>query len=184
MQTEEILPIPGYLGYFATSKGRILSTKVHGPNPIKGGYHEKHTYLNPSGYLLVTLVRDNRRKTLSVHSLILKTFKGIDYLRNYANHINGIKTDNRPDNLEWVTKSENELHKHRVLGIPSSNLGKGKLNIKTQKEIYLRYKRDNLDRRGRYLSPIITQKDLGKEYGVTQTRISDIIIRLKKLDYE
>lgn len=181
MQEEIILPIKDYPGYFATSKGRILSTKVHGPNPIKEGYHEKPGYLNSSGYLLVTLVRI-RRKTLSVHSLILKTFKGIDPIRNYANHINGIKTDNRPENLEWVTRSENELHKHRVLGIPSANLGKGRLSIKIQEEIYLKYKEGNLNMRKLCKTVTVTQRSLSQEYGVTQSRISDVIIRLKLKD--
>ena len=63
--------------------------------------------INRNGYCKVTLQKDKYRKMFSVHRLVAQA-----YLKNYSNtlqvnHINGIKTDNRVENLEMVTAKEN-----------------------------------------------------------------------------
>jgi len=68
-----------------------------------------------NGYLMVNLRINGESKTKSIHRLIAETF--IPNIKNKPaiNHKNGIKTDNRIQNLEWVTYSENMLHAYRVL---------------------------------------------------------------------
>ena len=63
--------------------------------------------INRNGYCKVTLQKDKYKKTFSVHRLVAQA-----YLKNYSNtlqvnHINGIKIDNRVENLEMVTAKEN-----------------------------------------------------------------------------
>ena len=65
-----------------------------------------------AGYPQVTL--DGYRA--SVHRLVLAAFVGPCPPGMECNHLNGIKTDNRVENLEWVTRSENNLHAYRILG--------------------------------------------------------------------
>ena len=70
-----------------------------------------------SSYLYVTLTDDvtKRRKNYFVHRLVAETFLSkpdIDYL--VVNHKNGIKTDNRVENLEWCTQAENVKHSYRM----------------------------------------------------------------------
>lgn len=81
---------------------------------------------------MVTLRRDGKTHLARVHRLVAKTFLESDDLRPHINHKNGIKTDNRVDNLEWVTRSENEIHKNRVLG----KVNRHKLTTERIKEIY------------------------------------------------
>ncbi len=62
------------------------------------------------GYLYVTLSKDNEAKTSTVHRLVAKTFIPNPKNKPQINHKNGIKSDNRVQNLEWVTNQENQIH--------------------------------------------------------------------------
>lgn len=75
--------------------------------------------LSTSGYSKVALP-----KNLYIHRIVLTSFVGICDLKPHVNHINGIKTDNRLENLEWVTARENLIHSKTVLG--NVNYLKGK----------------------------------------------------------
>ena len=78
--------------------------------------------LSDKGYLTVGLCRDNRIKRVYVHKLVAIAF--VDNPNNLTeiNHIDENPLNNRVDNLEWCTQSENEQHSHSILG----NTMKGK----------------------------------------------------------
>jgi hypothetical protein len=81
----------------------------------------KATLKKETGYLQVRVGGENIK---TVHTLVAKAF--CDGYSNglVVNHKNGIKTDNRAENLEWVTTAENLSHAYRELGIPGSCLGR------------------------------------------------------------
>ena len=65
-------------------------------------------WIDWSGYQIVTLCKDKKRTTKSVHRLVITAILWESEL--YVNHKNWIKTDNRLENLEWSTAKENTNH--------------------------------------------------------------------------
>ncbi len=103
--------IEGYEGEFVISKcGKIMNAKTFRLKSIR-----KDRY----GYQIVTL----KNKTHILHRLLALTFiPNPDPTNlNEINHLNGIKDDNRLENLEWSNRRLNMLHAHKM-GLWKSNL--------------------------------------------------------------
>jgi hypothetical protein len=104
-------PIPGYEKLYAVDTcGNVMR--------IKKETNTKHgklltPYKNNAGYLYVSLKSKNK---FYVHRLVLMTHVGPISPGLQVNHINGIKTDNRIENLELVTATQNIRHSIDVLG--------------------------------------------------------------------
>lgn len=62
------------------------------------------------GYYRCCISVDRKKYDLLVHRLVAEAFIPNPKNKPEVNHINGIKTDNRPENLEWVTAGENIRH--------------------------------------------------------------------------
>ena len=65
---------------------------------------------NPKGYLCVNLTVNRVKRPFKIHRLVAKDFIPNPENKKQVNHINCDKTDNRVENLEWVTNLENMRH--------------------------------------------------------------------------
>lgn len=65
---------------------------------------------NPKGYLCVNVTVNRVKRNLKPHRLVAEYFIPNPENKEQVNHINCIKTDNRVENLEWVTNLENMRH--------------------------------------------------------------------------
>lgn len=83
--------------------------------------HTLKTRPDKDGYRIATLSIQGRRLTAKVHRLVAEAFVLNPNQKPCVNHINGDKTDNRAENLEWCTPGENILHSYRVLARKSTH---------------------------------------------------------------
>lgn len=88
----------------------------------------KKSFKNKQGYLKIQLNTEIGKKNFFVHRLVAIHFIPNIENKKTVNHINGIKDDNRVENLEWATQKENNLHS-RLTGlndISKRNILRGK----------------------------------------------------------
>ncbi|MCC6996648.1 MAG: HNH endonuclease, partial [Deltaproteobacteria bacterium] len=101
-------------------------------------------------------------------TLVMNAFVGPKAGR-VVNHINGVKTDDRLDNLEYTTIAENNIHSRRVLlRCVGAQHWKSKVTDDQVREI-----------RRLYATGLFTQDALGRQFGIRQGQVSAIVLKVR-----
>jgi len=103
MENEIFKDVKNYEGYYQVSNfGRVKSLFLGQPKILYNNGKKR--------YAQVTLCKDGVQITKNIHRLIAETFIPNPKNKPCVNHIDGDKLNNRADNLEWCTQSENVNH--------------------------------------------------------------------------
>lgn len=113
------LAIKDFPDYYICDNGDVYSRKYH-PIRNKNNRFKKLTlWTSKFGYKIADLVKDGERTHKFVHRLVAEAFIPNPEDKPEINHKNGIKTDNRVENLEFCTYSENLQHAYDILKRPA-----------------------------------------------------------------
>jgi hypothetical protein len=166
--TEEWRPIKDYEGFYEVSNlGRVRSVdRIVKSSKSRTGL-KKHNgkILRPgtmNGYRMIILSKFGKTNSALVHRLVAHAF--VRNTSNFieVNHLNGIKEDNRAENLEWTNRRENASHSKlkggssKYVGVSwksSTNIWLANIKIKGR-SIHLGYFNDELDARDAYLAAL------------------------------
>ncbi len=158
--TERWVDIPGYENeYMISDLGRVMSKGRYVP----AGNHERYIKKkiltagnNACGYKKIVLCKNNIGKNKYIHRLVAESF--LENVHNYpcVNHLNYDRSDNRAENLEWVTAQDNVQYSAAHMRKPNRT---SKLPASTNQK-YIRYR----ERQGKKYSLEIRQLGYYKSY--------------------
>ena len=153
--------VVGFEGIYQVSNlGKVKSLKFG---------KEKYLSITKSsiGYLNTKLQLNKKNKSFLVHRLVAETFIKNEFNKPCVNHINGIKTDNRIENLDWCTHKENTEHSLKNDLIKTGcNRKQSKLSLKDIEYIRKNYKEKD-KKNGGY--------KLAEMFGVSRNCISNVV---------
>lgn len=136
--------------YDVSNQGRVR----HGSRILSGSVHSDN-------YILVTL----HGKQIPVHRLVAEAFIPNYEKKPEVNHIDGNKMNNAVDNLEWVTRAENQKHAvDNGLQPKPAKTYQGKFTAEQREEI-----------KRLWDSGMFSRRQLAIKYGVSHTCVNDII---------
>jgi hypothetical protein len=133
-----------------------------------------------NSYVTVSLFKNKICKRFTAHRIVAEAFIKNPLNKKEVNHINGIKNDNRIENLEWCTSSENINHSWRI--------GTSKMTDKKRK---IAREKGKMNKENMFITiPVLdklngivykSRKELAKEMNIT---VSAVCYRIKKGIYK
>jgi hypothetical protein len=175
MQENERRAVPGFDGlYTVTEDGRVYREDVAVRNKLghlqRFPHGELTRHCNASGYVKVGLCKGGKCTGPYVHRLVAMAFHPNPDGLPEVDHLNGIRDDNRAENLEWVTKEENMRRAYESGRVRSPRgargpVGNGHPRSKLDEEA-VRTARDRKAQTG------ASARELAREHGVSASTMA------------
>lgn len=179
MKIEVWKDIDDYPNYQISSFGRVKSkeryTKVKDNqiNPIK----EKilKIQIDHKGYSYVRLYNENGFKSIKVHRLVANAFLDKINDKEFINHIDGDKSNNHVENLEWCTIKENNEHavKNGLVNLKLRKDNMSKLGKKHLTDASKKVKQYSLDKV--FIKEWKSSKEASKKLNISESSISNCV---------
>jgi len=176
--------VVGYEGlYQVSNKGRVYSFGVDFIKDNKKRHFVKSGILKATpthdGYLRVRLYKYKKGKDLRIHRIVADAFVENDDPKNkiIVNHINGDKSDNNAENLEWCTYTENAIHafKTGLRKSPNANANGNSQGEKVHNSILTDEKVRYIRRNAKTNGGTYTNSQLSEKLNVCTTTIWQVI---------
>jgi hypothetical protein len=174
-EEESWVPVLGWEGYYEVSNfGRVRSVDRLFVNSLgrvskRKGVVLRYCTSNTGGYCMVRLRRVGFSQQKKIHSLVLISFVGPPGEGQECRHLDGVRTNNRLDNLSWGTRLQN---RHDRMRHGTNHGAKGSSNrgaILTEDQVR-EIRRRHTRRYGEHIT-------LAAEYGVSACTIQEIMNR-------
>lgn len=169
--------VPGFEGHYEVSnRGRVRSLDRMIPSRWGGEFLKKGRVLqghNDNGYRRVNLCKDGSPSQHQVHRLVAAAFIGPCPEGCEVNHKNFDRSDNRVENLEYVTPAENVAHATR-----NGHVG-GK---RGEKHYRARLSTEDVEEIKELVAAGNTQSDVAERFGVGQSHVSRIVNNKSRRD--
>jgi hypothetical protein len=160
--------IEGFENYEISNYGRL---KVNLKFRKYRDYQSK--ILNPckdkNGYFITALSKNGKHYPKKIHRLVAQSFLTNECNHPVVNHINGIKTDNIVENLEWCTVKHNNIHAIK-LGLSGQAPGEKHHMSKLKENEVLEILQNKYN---------LSQRELALFYNISKTQISNIVNKKK-----
>lgn len=175
--------IEGFEGYYQVSnKGSVkaLDRKVPNRNRIINRKGHVLKQYKQGKYYGVALNKNGINKMFLVHRLVAKAFISNPENKPCVNHINPVTKDfcdNRVENLEWATYSENNLYAYKIGNNIPNYSQKGRVGILSgnHKEIYQIDKNNN-----KIIAKFISAVEAEEKTGICRSTICQVCKKIKK----
>ena len=165
--TEIWKSVCGYDGVYEVSNlGNVRNVNWRGL-----GYRNLALVRDKDGYLVVTLCRNGLQRVTRVHRMVANAFIDNPYNKPQVNHKDEDKTNNRIDNLEWVSSHENNNS-----GTRNSRISKSKLNANCKRIL-------QLEKNGELLKEWVSISEVYRQFGYDTGLISKCCMGKKKSAY-
>lgn len=161
MENEVWKDIAGYEGLYQVSNLGNVRAIFFTNNQVKNLHrlHVMKPFDNGSGYLVLSLTKEGRRKNHYVHRLVATAFLPNDGGLPVVNHRNHDTKDNRAENLEWCTQKDNVNHSRHLMAHPKDGA-----KVPATGEKYIRH------RHGKY-ELNIAKLDVHKKFDTLQAAV-------------